>query len=219
MPWKVQWSKNSSTFGYFDLYYGFGSANCPGWLPSLLSLKVLCFCLCVKVARTEVSPEFGVVRLVDLNKMILLRQADEYFEYESLPRSVNNFSKFRSSKTRSNPLLTGLGDGIGLWCCDPFCGGILMLNSSCSQVCCSWFTFGLRCRARLPILGLRTVCGLRIWRIGDDGVIIGDAGGVDDSLSEWGLFNGLDRCRGIRRPGPELSDGVGGSPLLHAIEQ
>lgn len=26
-------------------------------------------------------------------------------------------------------------------------------------------------------------------------------------------------CRGIDMPGPELSDGVGGSPLLHAIEQ
>lgn len=59
--------------------------------------------------------------------------------------------------------------------------------------------------------------------VGDAGGMVrrlGDPGGVLDSLGDGGLggrFRGC--CRGILVPGPELSDGVGGSPLLQAIEQ
>jgi hypothetical protein len=48
---------------------------------------------------------------------------------------------------------------------------------------------------------------------------LGDGGGVLDSLGDGGLGGRLRVCLGTRVPGPELSDGVGGSPLLQAIEQ
>lgn len=67
-PWMVRLSKNSTTFGYFDLYYLFGSANCLGCLLSQLSLKVLCFGLCVKVAQIVASREADAVRMVALKR-------------------------------------------------------------------------------------------------------------------------------------------------------
>lgn len=66
------------------------------------------------------------------------------------------------------------------------------------------------------------------WGVGDEGAgcalrwWLGDVGGVLDPASEGGLGG---RCLwgGGRAPrrgaGPELSEGVGGSPLLQAIEQ
>lgn len=55
---------------------------------------------------------------------------------------------------------------------------------------------------------------------GDSGGLrLGEGGGVLDSGegSLGGLL--LACCLGMRDPGPELSEGVGGSPLLQAIEQ
>lgn len=50
----------------------------------------------------------------------------------------------------------------------------------------------------------------RLCRLGEvEGVL---------KFSEGGLFNGR-WCLEIGKPDPELSDGVGGSPLLHAMEQ
>lgn len=50
--------------------------------------------------------------------------------------------------------------------------------------------------------------------------LFGEPGGVLDSFGDGGLGGRvLACCLGSRVPGPELSDGVGGSPLLHAIEQ
>lgn len=66
---------------------------------------------------------------------------------------------------------------------------------------------------------------------GDDGEVVveGETGGMSRRLGEGGgelepfgdagLGGRFLDCRGILKPGPELSDGVGGSPLLHAIEQ
>lgn len=102
--------------------------------------------------------------------------------------------------------------------------------------------FGDLCSALLPIFGERMggedlgklLC-LEYWPQcnipgGDDGddvvgdgggrILLGDSGGVLDSLGDGtrgGRFLGC--CRGTLGPGPELSEGVGGSPLLQAIEQ
>lgn len=52
------------------------------------------------------------------------------------------------------------------------------------------------------------------------GLLLGEGGGVLDPVGE-GTRGGLPLlgCLGTLGPGPELSDGVGGSPLLHAMEQ
>lgn len=51
----------------------------------------------------------------------------------------------------------------------------------------------------------------------------GEVGGVLEPASDGGLARWWRCCLKVlwlsRGPGPELSDGVGGSPLLHAIEQ
>lgn len=52
------------------------------------------------------------------------------------------------------------------------------------------------------------------------GRLLGEGGGVELPVGEGGLGGLLVLgCLGTLIPGPELSDGVGGSPLLHAIEQ
>lgn len=96
---------------------------------------------------------------------------------------------------------------------------------------------GDRCNALRPIFGDRTgdPFMLKCMAGGDDGedivgdaggkiclLVEGEAGGVLDSFGDEDrgiLF--LDCCcrGGILVPGPELSEGVGGSPLLQAIEQ
>nr|CAD7609919.1 unnamed protein product [Timema genevievae] len=98
--------------------------------------------------------------------------------------------------------------------------------------------------ARRPIFGERTRGGLRgkLWFLeylpqcswpggeegadeeaGEAGMVRrerpGEGGGVLEPASEGGLLLAA-RCRWLGLgPGPELSDGVGGSPLLQAMEQ
>lgn len=52
------------------------------------------------------------------------------------------------------------------------------------------------------------------------GLRLGEGGGVLDPVGE-GALGGLLLlgCLGNLSPGPELSEGVGGSPLLQAMEQ
>lgn len=91
------------------------------------------------------------------------------------------------------------------------------------------------CKTLLPIFGDLVPLGDRFGYCaeGEDGVeVVGDLGGTRCLLAEGdiggvllsigdsgrvGLF--LICCLGTRVFGPELSLGVGGSPLLHAIEQ
>lgn len=97
--------------------------------------------------------------------------------------------------------------------------------------------FGDLCKALRPIFGDLRGGDRLIWYcpvcnppMGDDGddmvgdgdagsLLLGDGGGVLDSLGEGGLAGLVLPCLGTLVPGPELSDGVGGSPLLQAIEQ
>lgn len=101
---------------------------------------------------------------------------------------------------------------------------------------------GDRCNARRPILGERTggedlgKLWCRVYWpqcsnpggddgeevVGDSGGIFlrpGDGGGVLEPPGDGGRGGRLRGVLGRRGPGPELSEGVGGSPLLHAIEQ
>lgn len=83
-----------------------------------------------------------------------------------------------------------------------------------------WFCIKNPCRL---IFGLCKYLDTSSERAGEDGLVFdGDAGGVGDSSSASGFCivrGGRFSRDGNNLGGPELSDGVGGSPLLHAIEQ
>lgn len=131
----------------------------------------------------------------------LCRSGDWVLAGDSDPFS-NIFSRFLSCRTLSKALAPGLGEAAGLWAEVEGPAGAVASSSA----------LGFLCRALRPILGLL------ICRIGEEGAWTGE-GGVEESLSDVGWV-GLARGRGgLRRPGPELSEGVGGSPLLQAMLQ
>lgn len=159
-------------------------------------------------------------------------------EWLWVPLSVNNLSRFLSSNTLSKPRQLGDEDGrpLGVSSLVWSSGEVFVPLSDNVGVLGIEQGLGDRCKALLPILGDLVLVGdlFTYWHgpVGEegDGVVgdlggkclrtEGDKGGVLLSFGEGGLgglfFKG---CLGIRVFGPEESLGVGGSPLLQAMEQ